>query len=242
MPINTLQIIKFRRKTLNKLKTFIFYDEYLDALNTLSAEKAGRMIKRICKFIYTDEPLEKLTEADEKYAWSCIEELLTTDKEFETNGSVPRALMRDRKYFYFQENFYLALDLMTDSECATYIKAICAFMFLGEDKPKLKPPIDAYFNIAKRKLELSKIRKTAGSKGGKSKKTVNVSPTESEPITIEKLKTEFNLYGNLNENNPILQGVDLKKLREFILNNSDVKTQSTYRIVEKFRQANGIIT
>ena len=242
MPINTLQIIKFRRKTLNKLKTFIFYDEYLDALNTLSDEKTGRMIKRICKFIYTDEPLEQLIEADEKYAWSCIEELLPADKEFEVNGTVPRALMRDRKYFYFQENFYLALDLMTDSERATYIKAICAFMFLGEDKPKLKPPIDAYFNIAKRKLELSKIRKTAGSKGGKTKKTVNVSPTESEPITIEKLKTEFNLYGNLNENNPILQGVDLKKLREFILNNYDVKTQSTYRIVEKFRQANGITT
>ena len=74
----------------------------------------------------------------------------------------------------------------------------------------------------------------------KSKKPINASPTEIEPITIEKLKTEFNLYGNLNENNPILQGVDLKKLREFILNNSDVKTQSTYRIVEKFRQANGI--
>ena len=51
---------------MNKLKTFIFYDEYLDALNTLSDEKAGRMIKRICKFIYTDEPLEKLSEADEK--------------------------------------------------------------------------------------------------------------------------------------------------------------------------------
>ncbi len=51
---------------MNKLKTFIFYDEYLDALNTLSDEKAGRMIKRICKFIYTDEPLEQLTEADEK--------------------------------------------------------------------------------------------------------------------------------------------------------------------------------
>lgn len=227
---------------MNKLKTFIFYDEYLDALNTLSDEKAGRMIKRICKFIYTDEPLEQLIEADEKYAWSCIEELLTADKEFEANGTVPRALMRNRKYFYFQENFYLALDLMTDSECASYIKSICAFMFLGEDKPKLKPPVDAYFNIAKRKLELSKVRKTAGSKGGKTKKTVNASPTESEPITIEKLKTEFNLYGNLSENNPILQGVDLKKLREFILNNSDVKTQSTYRIVEKFRQANGITT
>ena len=82
---------------MNKLKTFIFYDEYLDALNTLSDEKAGRMIKRICKFIYTDEPLEQLTEADEKYAWSCIEELLTADKEFEANGTVPRALMRDRK-------------------------------------------------------------------------------------------------------------------------------------------------
>ena len=227
---------------MNKLKTFIFYDEYLDALNTLPDEKAGRMIKRICKFFYTDEPLEKLTEADEKYAWSCIEDLLTTDKGFERNGTVPRALMRDRKYFYFQENFYLALDLMTDSECATYIKAICAFMFLGDDKPKLKPPVDAYFNIAKRKLELSKIRKYAGSKGGKSKKPINSSPTISQPITIEKLKTEFNLYGNLNENNPILQGVDLNKLREFILNNSDVKTQSTYRIVERFRQANGITT
>ena len=73
---------------MNKLKTFIFYDEYLDALNTLSDEKAGRMIKRICKFIYTDEPLEQLTEADEKYAWSCIEELLTNDKEIEANGTV----------------------------------------------------------------------------------------------------------------------------------------------------------
>ena len=55
-------------------------------------------------------------------------------------------------------------------------------------------------------------------------------------------KQVYGKWGNLNENNPILQDVDLKKLREFILNNSDVKTQSTYRIVEKFRQANGITT
>ncbi len=65
---------------MNKLKTFIFYDEYLDALNTLSDEKAGRMIKRICKFIYTDEPLEQLTEADENTLGVALKNFLLPTK------------------------------------------------------------------------------------------------------------------------------------------------------------------
>ena len=82
------------------------------------------------------------------------------------------------KHFTFQENFYDALLLLDDKQSGQYIKAICGYMF--EDKTlTLKPPLDGFFALAKRKLDLSKKRRRVGSKGGK---------TERIPVTTEQVK------------------------------------------------------
>ena len=46
---------------------------------------------------------------------------------------------------------------MSESESGQYAKAICEYMFDGTER-KLKSPVDAYFALAKRKLELSRTQ------------------------------------------------------------------------------------
>lgn len=48
---------------------------------------------------------------------------------------------------------------MTDAESRQYVKAICEYMFFGTEW-KLKAPVDVYFLFAKRKMELSRKRKS----------------------------------------------------------------------------------
>lgn len=50
----------------------------------------------------------------------------------------------------------------------------------------LKPPLDSFFTLAKRKLDLSKTRKRIGSKGGK---------TERIPVTTEQVKAADTMRG-----------------------------------------------
>ena len=79
------------------------------------------------------------------------------------------------KHFAFQENFYDALCLLDERQGGQYVKAICDYMF--EDKtPKLKPPVDSFFALAKRKLDLSKMRKQNGSRGGIAKQKHALEP------------------------------------------------------------------
>lgn len=51
-----------------------------------------------------------------------------------------------------------------------YIKALCGYMFENREPKKLKPPVDTYYDLAKLKLELSKVRIISGRKGGKAEK------------------------------------------------------------------------
>ena len=54
-----------------------------------------------------------------------------------------------------------------------------------EDKsPTLKPPIDSFFALAKRKLDLSKTRRRVGSKGGK---TERISVTTEQVKSVDKM-------------------------------------------------------
>ena len=87
------------------------------------------------------------------------------------------------KHFTFQNNFYDAIKLLDDKQSGQYIKAICGYMFENV-VPTLKPPIDSFFILAKRKLDLSKTRKRSGSKGGK---------TERIPVIKEQVSVANNI-------------------------------------------------
>ena len=157
---------------------FPFYDLYAKILNGLTDEEAGRMAKRICDFMFTDLPVAEFADSRERYNWGILKDILAESREDVWNGRKSPGLNRRMKHFTFQENFYDALDIIDEKQGGQYVKAICNYMF--EDKtPTLKPPLDAYFEFAKMKLDLSKTRRRVGSKGGK---------TERIPVTSEQVK------------------------------------------------------
>ena len=152
-------------------KQFPFYDFYAEILRGLTDEEAGRMTKRICAYMFTHDPVAEITDAKERFYWGNLVDVLEESKKSATPN-------RRMKHFGFQENFYDALQLLDDKQGGQYIKAICGYMF--EDKtPMLKPPVDNFFSLAKRKLDLSKLRRRVGSKGGN---------TERIPVTKEQVR------------------------------------------------------
>ena len=86
---------------------------------------------------------------------------------------------RGKQYFTFYETYYNAMKLMNICKRGVFVKAICAYMF-GNEEPKFADrTIQGYFNLCKRKMDLSKRRKASGRTGGAQKKQVCVvSPIE----------------------------------------------------------------
>ena len=151
------------------IKQFLFYDFYAEILCALKDEEAGRLAKRMCAYLFSTEPLPELSDSKERFYWGNLVDVLEESKENLISGRTTTGLNRRMKHFTFQENFYDALNLLDDRQGGQYIKAICAYMF--EDKlPTLKPPLDSFFALAKRKLDLSKIRKRNGQRGGTAKR------------------------------------------------------------------------
>ena len=148
-----------------RLKQFTFYDLYYEALKGLPDEAAGRMAKNICRFMFTNEEIPEPQDDKENFFWSNIKDVLKDVKRIEERGRTPKNLNEKMPHFMFMETYYKAIKLMTEAESGQYIKAICEYMFFGTER-KLKPPVDMYFSFAKKKLELSRKRKSSGSKGG----------------------------------------------------------------------------
>ena len=152
-------------------KHFPFYDFYAEILRGLTDEEAGRMTKRMCAYMFTHDPVVEIKDAKERFYWGHLVDVLEESKESATPN-------RRMKHFGFQENFYDALQLLDDKQGGQYVKAICGYMF--EDKiPTLRPPLDGFFTLAKRKLDLSKMRRKVGSKGGN---------MERIPVTKEQVR------------------------------------------------------
>lgn len=149
-----------------QLKQFTFYDLYWDLIRQSDDASAGRLVMNICKYMFTNEAVAESHDDRENFFWSNIVDLLEEDKQIELRGKQPKNLNAKMKHFAFADTHYKAMKLMSEAESGQYVKAICEFMFNGTEK-KLKPPIDAYFALAKRKLELSRTRKKVGQIGGK---------------------------------------------------------------------------
>lgn len=161
-----------------QINQFPFYDFYAEILNGLTDEEAGRMAKRMCAFMFTDEPVAEITDGKERFFWGNLVDVLEESKDAAKCGKQSAGLNRRMKHFAFQENFYDALNLLDDKQSGQYVKAICGYMF--DDKtPTLKPPLDGLFALAKRKLDLSKVRRRVGSKGGR---------TERIPVTADQVR------------------------------------------------------
>ena len=93
--------------------------------------------------------------------------------------------------------------------------------------------IDGYFELIKPSFEKSK-RQSENAKRHNQKR-------KKQPVTLAKIRADFpEIRGNLNAENPILNGVDLDKLYAFITENEDVRAEPMYEIVELFRFQNNL--
>lgn len=152
------------------LKRFTFYDLYWKLIKNTDDMTAGRVIKSICAYEFCGELPERFENDAEAFIWSSIEDVLVRVKELETSGKTPKSFNKKMPHFAFVESYYKALKLMSDEDGGAYVKALCGYMFENKEPKKLKPPVDGYYELAKLKLELSKVRMVSGKKGGNAEK------------------------------------------------------------------------
>ena len=172
------------------IKQFPFYDFYAQILCALKDEEAGRLTKRMCEYMFSSEPLADIEDNKERFYWGNLVDVLEESKSALQSGKAPSGLNRRMKHFTFQENFYDALCLLDEKQGGQYVKAICEYMF--EDKtPTLKPPLDSFFALAKRKLDLSKMRKRNGSRGGTTKR---VQPLDMDGFLLRQPQVKNDIY------------------------------------------------
>ena len=161
-----------------QLTQFTFYDFYWNLMKQSDDAAAGRMAMNICTFMFTGEEVKPLSDKLENYYWRNISEVLSEDKEIELQGKKPKTLNKTMRHFTFLDIYFEAIQLLPeDAQRGQYIKAICEFMFEGTER-KLKPPVQQHFELAKRRLTLSRTRKKIGSIGGK---------TPPKPITAKEV-------------------------------------------------------
>ena len=230
-----------------QINQFPFYDFYAEILNGLTDEEAGRMAKRMCEYMFTDSPVAEITDGKERFYWGNLVDVLEESKDAVKCGKQSAGLNRRMKHFTFQENFYDALKLLDDKQSGQYVKAICGYMF--DDKtPTLKPPLDGFFTLAKRKLDLSKVRRRVGSKGGKA---------ERIPVTSEQVKAAdihapatIGIDGFLRKNPQIKNdiykssvhltvGVDWSTLEDMLPYSRYSESKSLYQILTHYKEIVG---
>lgn len=190
----------------------------------------GQFMKAICRFMFEEEPVKPPKGNKSEYFWENIINVMTESKEAEKNGKRPKRLNMKMKHFTFQYAYYKAILLMTDEEIWQYVKAIYDYMVDGGEPKDLNNNVTLYFNLAKRKLDISKTRSIIGKHGGKPRK-------QTAEMTLDQFLTanphiRNNLYGN---------AVELVKDKDFSVLSDKLKAsskwaneQSLYKILSHY--------
>ena len=74
-----------------------------------------------------------------------------------------------------------------------FVKAICAYMFRGDETQFKDKEIQGYYNLCKIKMDISKKRKSSGSRGGKAKCGVTKIKERAEQETDKQSVTPRNM-------------------------------------------------
>ena len=190
----------------------------------------GQFMKEICRFMFEEEPVKPPKGNKSEYFWENIIDVMTESKEAEKNGKRPKRLNMKMKHFTFQYAYYKAILLMTDEEIWQYIKAIYGYMVDCVEPTDLSNNVALYFNLAKKKFDISKTRSAIGTRGGKSQK-------QTAEMTLEQFLSAHphirnNLYGN---------AVELVKDKDFSVLSDKLKAsskwaseQSLYKILSHY--------
>ena len=173
------------------MEQFTFYELYADILQSMDDVSAGKLSSCICAYEFEDREPEKELSDKENFYWSNIADILQEVKETESAGKIPKKYNLQSRHFTFYETYYNAMKLMNICKRGVFVKAICAYMF-GNEEPKFADrTIQGYFNLCRRKMDLSKKRTASGRTGGVQKKKVNAaSPTEDPTPTPQGIQTD----------------------------------------------------
>lgn len=130
---------------------------------------AGKFAMRICEYEFEDKLPEAELSGKERFYWSNIADMLAEVKEAESGGGSLKKYNLRSEHFTFYETYFDAMKLMKGNDVGVFVKAICAYMFRGEEPQFKDKEVQGYFNLCKRKMDISKKRKSGGSRGGKAK-------------------------------------------------------------------------
>ena len=227
-----------------KLKQFTFYELYADMLNGLNDADAGKFAKRICKYEFENvEPNGAMTNREVFY-WSNISDMLAEVKAIEMQGKIPKKYNLRTKHFTFYDTYFNAMKLLNDRQCGMFVKAICGYMFGGVMPNFNDKTMQGYFNLCKRKMDISKQRKSVGTSGGNAKKKTK---KETESMTNETMiydefrqkypEIQGELYGSVERYKTALDWTDVSAKVE-----TDIDLQSEtniYRLTQKYVQRYG---
>ena len=173
------------------MEQFTFYELYADILQGMDDVSAGKLASCICAYEFENrEPDGEMTDRENFY-WSNIADILKEVKETESTGKIPKKYNLQSRHFTFYETYYNAMKLLNVRKRGVFVKAICTYMF-GNEEPKFADrTIQGYFNLCKRKMDLSKKRKASSRTGGVRKKKVStVFPIESTTPTPQGIQAD----------------------------------------------------
>ena len=105
-----------------QLKQFTFYDLYWDLIKQSDDASAGRMVRNICKYMFTNETIIEPQDDRENFFWSNIVDFLEEDKQIELSGKQPKNLNAKMKHFTFVDTYFKAIKLMTEAEADSMLK------------------------------------------------------------------------------------------------------------------------
>lgn len=151
------------------MKQFAFYKLYSDILDGMNDTDAGKFAMRICEYEFEDKQPEEELSGKERFYWNNISDMLAEVKEAESSGKSLKRYNLRSEHFTFYETYFDAMKLLKGNELGAFVKAICAYMFRGEEAQFKDKEIQGYFNLCKLKMDISKKRKSSGSRGGKAK-------------------------------------------------------------------------
>lgn len=138
------------------------------------------------------------------------------------------------------------MKLLNDRQSGMFVKAICEYMFGGVMPNFNDKTMQGYFNLCKRKMDISKQRKSVGTSGGNAKKKPR-KKTEEEKILIETMTYEEfrrkypeiqgELYGSAERYKTALDWADVASKLE---TDMDLQAETNiYRLTQKYVQRYG---
>ena len=170
------------------LKQFTFYKLYADILDAMNDTDAGKFAMRICEYEFEDKLPEAELSGKERFFWSNISDMLTEVKEAERGGKSLKKYNLRSEHFTFYETYFEAMKLLNGNNLGAFVKAICGYMFRGAEAQFKDKEVQGYFNLCKRKMDISRKRKSGGSRGGKAKHGADKTQESAEKETGEQSK------------------------------------------------------